>query len=146
MFGCGHPLLFPLSVALGVDFFDSAAYALFARDDRILTPEGTVKIQGLNEWPVTSSALFGKTPKMVLEMSKDPAANLVLGGAVVLDSRIRAPAQLSLQEWVLFVEHDVEPFLWSGKHMLGSEVVSGRANNSVVGRDRLLLPTPLILG
>ena len=81
-----------------------------------------------------------------LEMSKDPASNLVLGVAIVLDSRIRVPAQLSLQEWVLFVEHDVEPFLWSGEHMLGSEVVSGRANNSVAGRGRLLLPTPLILG
>ncbi len=77
MFGCGHPLLFPLSVALGVDFFDSAAYALFARDDRILTPEGTVKIQGLNEWPVTSSALFGKTPKMVLEMSKERRSEIL---------------------------------------------------------------------
>ena len=77
MFGCGHPLLFPLSVALGVDFFDSAAYALFARDDRILTPEGTVKIQGLNEWPVTSSALFGKTPKMVLGMSKERRSEIL---------------------------------------------------------------------
>ena len=81
-----------------------------------------------------------------LEMSKDPASNLVLGVAIVLDSRTRVPAQLSLQEWVLSVEYDVEPFLWSGKHMIGSEVVSGRLNNSVVGRDRLLLPTPLILG
>ena len=81
-----------------------------------------------------------------LEMSKDPASNLVLGVAVVLDSRTRVPAQLSLQEWVLSVEYDVEPFLWSGKHMIGSEVVSGRANNSVAERGRLLLPTPLILG
>ena len=77
MFGCGHPLLFPLSVALGVDFFDSAAYALFARDDRILTPEGTVKIQGLNEWPVTSAALFGKTPKMVRDMSKEKRSEIL---------------------------------------------------------------------
>ena len=37
-FGCGHPLLFPMSIALGVDIFDSAAYAIFARDDRLLTP------------------------------------------------------------------------------------------------------------
>ena len=28
MFGCGHPMLFPMSIALGADLFDSAAYAL----------------------------------------------------------------------------------------------------------------------
>ncbi len=77
MFGCGHPMLFPLSIALGVDLFDSAAYALFARDDRILTPDGTVRIEGLNEWPISSSALFGKTPKMVLSMSKDERSKIL---------------------------------------------------------------------
>ena len=81
-----------------------------------------------------------------LETSKDPASNLALGVAVVLDSRTRVPAQLSLQAWVLFVEYDVESFLWSVEHMLGSEAVSDRANNSVAGRDRLWLPTPSILG
>ena len=29
-------MLFPMSIALGADLFDSAAYALFARDGRIL--------------------------------------------------------------------------------------------------------------
>ena len=32
LFGCGHPHLFAISVAMGIDLFDSAAYALFARD------------------------------------------------------------------------------------------------------------------
>lgn len=74
MFGCGHPLLFPLSIALGVDIFDSAAYALFARDDRLLTPDGTVKLDGLSEWPIASSALFGKTPQEVRGMERDDRA------------------------------------------------------------------------
>ena len=52
MFGCGHPMLFPMSIALGADLFDSAAYALFARDGRILTPWGTEKLEGLIEWPI----------------------------------------------------------------------------------------------
>ena len=47
MFGCGHPMLFPMSIALGADLFDSAAYALFARDGRLLTPWGTQKIESL---------------------------------------------------------------------------------------------------
>ena len=51
MFGCGHPMLFPMLIALGADLFDSAAYALFARDDRMLTPTGTVHLGDLREWP-----------------------------------------------------------------------------------------------
>lgn len=77
MFGCGHPMLFPLSVALGVDFFDSAAYVLFARDDRILTPEGTVKVQGLKEWPISSEALFGRTPSEVLSLPKEERSEIL---------------------------------------------------------------------
>jgi 7-cyano-7-deazaguanine tRNA-ribosyltransferase len=70
-FGCGHPMLFPMAIALGVDMFDSAAYAIFARDDRLLTPEGTVKLGGIQEWPFHSHALFGTTPQNVREMEKD---------------------------------------------------------------------------
>ena len=42
MFGCGHPMLFSMLIALGADLFDSAAYALFARDDRLLSPQGPI--------------------------------------------------------------------------------------------------------
>ncbi|MFX0169282.1 MAG: tRNA guanosine(15) transglycosylase TgtA [Candidatus Hodarchaeota archaeon] len=49
LFGAGHPLIFPLIVALGCDLFDSAAYALFAQHDRILSPEGTYRLQDLRE-------------------------------------------------------------------------------------------------
>jgi 7-cyano-7-deazaguanine tRNA-ribosyltransferase len=70
-FGCGHPMLFPMSIALGVDLFDSAAYAIFARDDRLLTPEGTVKLGDIQEWPFNSHALFGTTPQGVREMDRD---------------------------------------------------------------------------
>jgi len=70
-FGCGHPMLFPMAIALGVDMFDSAAYAIFARDDRLLTPGGTVKLGDIQEWPFHSHALFGTTPQIVREMEKD---------------------------------------------------------------------------
>ena len=76
-FGCGHPLLFPMSIALGVDIFDSAAYAIFARDDRLLTPEGTVKLNELEEWPFHSNALFGKTPKSIREMNHDDRSSIL---------------------------------------------------------------------
>ena len=48
MFGCGHPMLFSILIALGADLFDSAAYALFARDDRLLSPQGTYRLNDLS--------------------------------------------------------------------------------------------------
>lgn len=45
LFGCGHPMLFPLAVLLGCDVFDSAAYVKYAKMGRILTPEGTIDIE-----------------------------------------------------------------------------------------------------
>jgi 7-cyano-7-deazaguanine tRNA-ribosyltransferase len=47
LFGAGHPMMFALAVALGCDLFDSAAYAIYARDDRYLTVRGTEHLADL---------------------------------------------------------------------------------------------------
>jgi 7-cyano-7-deazaguanine tRNA-ribosyltransferase len=77
MFGCGHPMLFPMSVALGADLFDSAAYALFARDGRLLTPWGTQKIQTLTEWPERMPCVAYTTPAEVRQMGSDEQCELL---------------------------------------------------------------------
>ena len=41
LFGAGHPMVFSLAILLGCDMFDSASYAKFARDGRMMFPEGT---------------------------------------------------------------------------------------------------------
>ena len=51
LFGAGHPLMLSLAVALGVDLFDSASYALYARDHRYMTPFGTYRLEELEELP-----------------------------------------------------------------------------------------------
>ncbi|MFC6716796.1 tRNA guanosine(15) transglycosylase TgtA [Natrialbaceae archaeon GCM10025810] len=51
LFGAGHPMMFALAVALGCDLFDSAAYALYARDDRYLTVRGTRHLEDLAYFP-----------------------------------------------------------------------------------------------
>lgn len=51
LFGAGHPFMFALAVALGCDLFDSAAYALYARDDRYLLPHGTKRLEELQHLP-----------------------------------------------------------------------------------------------
>ncbi len=51
LFGAGHPLTFALAVLLGCDLFDSAAYALYANDDRYLTAYGTKNLNEMKYLP-----------------------------------------------------------------------------------------------
>jgi 7-cyano-7-deazaguanine tRNA-ribosyltransferase len=55
LFGAGHPSMFALAVAMGCDVFDSAAYALYAREGRYMTPRGSMKLDELNELPCACS-------------------------------------------------------------------------------------------
>ena len=71
MFGCGHPMLFPMSIALGADLFDSAAYALFAKDGRLLTPWGTEKLANLVDWPVTMPCIAYRSPQEIRNLDSD---------------------------------------------------------------------------
>lgn len=51
LFGAGHPLVFPLAVALGCDLFDSSAYIKYAKQNRLIFPWGTERIDDLYELP-----------------------------------------------------------------------------------------------
>ena len=51
LFGAGHPIVFPLAVALGCDFFDSSAYVKYAYDQRLIFSWGTEKLERLTELP-----------------------------------------------------------------------------------------------
>lgn len=49
LFGAGHPLVFPLATLLGCDLFDSASYAKYARDGRMLFADGTRRAADVQE-------------------------------------------------------------------------------------------------
>ncbi len=66
LFGCGHPMLFPISCLLGIDLFDSASYVKYARDLRILTPTRTYRLEDLEEFPFETKFLEGYTPKELI--------------------------------------------------------------------------------
>ena len=68
LFGAGHPLMFSLAVALGCDLFDSAAYAIYARNNRYMTPNGTYRLEELDYFPCPCPKCTKKTPKQVLEL------------------------------------------------------------------------------
>ncbi|MEM2994912.1 MAG: tRNA guanosine(15) transglycosylase TgtA [Candidatus Bathyarchaeia archaeon] len=70
LFGAGHPLVFALAVALGCDLFDSAAYAIYARENRYMTEYGTAKLDELEHFPCTCPKCLKTTPKEVLEMTQ----------------------------------------------------------------------------
>jgi len=51
LFGAGHPFMFSLAVALGCDLFDSAAYSIYARENRYMTEYGTFRLGELGYLP-----------------------------------------------------------------------------------------------
>ena len=71
LFGAGHPMTFALAVALGCDLFDSAAYALFARDDRYLTVRGTEHLEDLEYFPCSCPVCTEYDPASVRAMDDE---------------------------------------------------------------------------
>jgi len=67
LFGAGHPMMFSLAVALGCDFFDSAAYALYARESRYMTENGTWRLNELDYFPCQCPKCTSETPKEVMD-------------------------------------------------------------------------------
>jgi len=66
LFGAGHPIMFALAVALGCDIFDSAAYALYARENRYMTENGTWRLSELCYFPCQCPRCTNHTPQDVL--------------------------------------------------------------------------------
>ncbi len=77
LFGAGHPMVFALAVAMGVDLFDSASYALYAKDDRYLTPEGTKRLDELEYFPCSCPVCSRYTPQELREMPKEERTRLL---------------------------------------------------------------------
>jgi 7-cyano-7-deazaguanine tRNA-ribosyltransferase len=67
LFGAGHPITFPLAVALGCDLFDSAAYALYAKGKRYITSDGTRKVNDLQYLPCSCPVCSSHSVKEVQE-------------------------------------------------------------------------------
>jgi len=71
LFGAGHPFMLASAVALGCDLFDSAAYAIYARQDRYMTETGTWKLNELEYFPCSCPKCIKATPKEVLTMPQE---------------------------------------------------------------------------
>ncbi|SEW02988.1 tRNA guanosine(15) transglycosylase TgtA [Natrinema salifodinae] len=71
LFGAGHPMMFALAVAMGCDLFDSAAYALYARDDRYLTVRGTRALEDLEYFPCSCAVCTAHSPDELRALPDD---------------------------------------------------------------------------
>ncbi|MEM4040132.1 MAG: tRNA guanosine(15) transglycosylase TgtA, partial [Thermoplasmata archaeon] len=70
LFGAGHPMFFSLAVLMGIDFFDSSSYVKYARDDRVLFPDGTRNLSDINYVPYQTEYLNNKNIDKVKSMEK----------------------------------------------------------------------------
>ena len=77
LMGAGHPMIFALAVAMGCDLFDSAAYILYAEDDRLLMPNGTLKLENLYEMPCSCEVCTSHTPEELRQMEKSERVELL---------------------------------------------------------------------
>ena len=71
LFGAGHPLTIPLAVALGCDTFDSASYMLYAKHDRVITDDGTRRLDELEYFPFDCEVSSRYKPRELLGMKKE---------------------------------------------------------------------------
>jgi len=100
LFGAGHPMIFALAAAMGCDLFDSAAYALYARQDRYLTVHGTGKLEEMSYLPCCCPVCQEHTLK---EMIDSPQKTKLLA---------RHNLYVSLQEMKQVKESIREGSLW----------------------------------
>lgn len=77
LMGAGHPMVFALATAIGCDLFDSAAYILYAEDDRLLMPDGTYKLKDLSYMPCSCEICSNYTPRDLRDMKKDQRTELI---------------------------------------------------------------------
>ncbi len=75
LFGAGHPIIFPLAVALGCDFFDSSAYVKYANDNRLIFPDNTIKLDDLDELPCSCPICSKYTAR---ELKKEEKSTRIL--------------------------------------------------------------------
>jgi 7-cyano-7-deazaguanine tRNA-ribosyltransferase len=70
LFGAGHPSMFALAVAMGCDLFDSAAYALYAKDGRYMTNHGSYHLSELTYLPCACQVCSTHTAESLQKSSE----------------------------------------------------------------------------
>ncbi len=139
LFGAGHPMMLAMGVALGCDLFDSAAYALFAKDDRYMTVRGTFRLDRLSELPCNCPICSRLSQKDLLDMpKKNREEALARHNLYVTSSEMRAIRQ-ALREgslWELVETRSrSHPKLYEAFKRLGKYTNYLEENDPVIGKE-----------
>ena len=70
LFGAGHPMILAFAALMGCDLFDSASYAKFARDDRMMFIDGTYRLADMQSLDCNCPACRGHTLESLRKMDK----------------------------------------------------------------------------
>jgi 7-cyano-7-deazaguanine tRNA-ribosyltransferase len=127
LFGCGHPMIFALACAMGCDIFDSAAYALYAKDGRYITASGTLRLKELREFPCSCPVCSDSTPKEVLGLGDRGRTEMLSMHNLYASIEEIKQVKQSIHEGSLFelVEKQARshPYLLDGlKHFLSFDI------------------------
>lgn len=76
-FGAGHPMVLALLALMGCDFFDSASYAKFARDERMMFVDGTFRLQDMESLDCNCPACRGMELAALRKMDKKSKTKLI---------------------------------------------------------------------
>src|SRR2546430_7133233 len=77
LFGAGHPLTIPFAVALGCDTFDSASYMLYAKHDRYIMEDATMKLDEMAYFSCNCEICSKFTPKEVMSLESQEKINKI---------------------------------------------------------------------
>ncbi len=77
LFGAGHPMTIPLTVALGCDTFDSASYILYARKGRYIMDDVTTRLEEISYFSCSCEVCAKYTPKELFALEFEDRTNKV---------------------------------------------------------------------
>jgi 7-cyano-7-deazaguanine tRNA-ribosyltransferase len=98
LFGAGHPLTIPLVVALGCDMFDSASYMLYAKDNRYMYANGTIRLEEISYFPCCCSTCTQYTVGEMLALDIEKrTTELAKHNLYVLKGEVSAVKQAIMQ-------------------------------------------------
>ena len=77
LFGAGHPMVLALAALMGCDLFDSASYAKFARDDRMMFIDGTYRLADMQALDCDCPACRGHTIESLRKLTRDQRTKII---------------------------------------------------------------------
>jgi 7-cyano-7-deazaguanine tRNA-ribosyltransferase len=77
LFGAGHPMMFALAALMGCDLFDSASYAKYAKDGRMMFVDGTRHLDELAFFPCCCPVCSARSPEDMGKLPADERARLL---------------------------------------------------------------------